>query len=86
MTGFRAMISPTAGGFALGFFALIVHVRGMAGCGGPGGRGDYSGYSGRGQSPTEAGKRLGLLMMVAVYARNLVKWIRIYRLPVHDRA
>ena len=86
MTGFRAMISPTAGGFALWFFALIAHAYSMAGCGGPGGRGDYSGYSGRGQSPTEADKRLGLLMMVAVYARNLVKWIRIYRLLVHDRA
>ncbi len=34
-------ISPTAGGGALGFFALIVHTHGMAGCGGPGGRGDY---------------------------------------------
>ena len=72
--------------FCAGFFALIAHARSMAGCGGPGGRGDYSGYSGRGQSPTEAGKRLGLLMVVAVYARNLVKWIWIYRLLVHDRA
>ena len=36
-------ISPTAGGGALGFFALIVHALGMAGCGGPGGRGDYTG-------------------------------------------
>ena len=26
-----------------GFFALIAHAQGMAGCGGPGGRGDYTG-------------------------------------------
>ena len=43
VTRFRASISPTAGGGALGFFALIAHAQGMAGCGGPGGRGDYTG-------------------------------------------
>ena len=52
MTRFREIISPTAGGFALGFFALIFHVWGhdawrhgawnMARCGGRGGRGDCS--------------------------------------------
>ncbi len=47
LTRFRWLISPTAGGFALWFFALISHVwgrdaRNMARCGGRGGRGDYT--------------------------------------------
>ena len=47
LTRTRRLISPTAGGFALWFFALIVHVwghdaRNMARCGGRGGRGDYT--------------------------------------------
>ena len=85
LTRFRAVISPTAGGFALGFLLSLSMPGAWRAVAGPVAE-ETTPDKATGGSLPHRPLATWMLMGLAVYARGLVEWIRMHRLQVDDSA
>ena len=85
LTKFRAVISPTAGGFALGFLLSLSMPGAWRAVAGPVAE-ETTPDKATGGSLPQGPLATWMLIRLAVYARGLVEWIRIHHLQVDGSA